>query len=121
MLDRDAYARSYGPTAGDRIRLGDSGLVIRVEDDATLPGDELLVGFGKTGRDGLMAKAVTGTCDFVIPNVVVLDPLLGVRKAAIGIRDGRIAGIGRAGNPDTMDGRSTSWSAPARRSTRARA
>jgi len=104
MLDSDAYARSYGPTTGDRIRLGDSGLVVRVEDDATLPGDELLVGFGKTGRDGLMAKAVTGTCDFVIPNVVIVDPLVGIRKAAIGIRDGRIAGIGRAGNPDTMDG-----------------
>ncbi len=104
MLDRDAYARTYGATTGDRIRLGDSGLRIRIEHDATQPGDELLLGFGKTGRDGLMAKAVTGTCDFVIPNVVIVDPILGVRKAAIGIRDGRIAAIGRAGNPDTMDG-----------------
>jgi urease subunit alpha len=104
MLDRDAYARTYGATTGDRIRLGDSGLQIRIEADATKPGDELLMGFGKTGRDGLMAKAVTGTCDFVIPNVVIVDPVLGVRKAAIGIRDGRIAAIGRAGNPDTMDG-----------------
>jgi urease subunit alpha len=104
MLDRDAYARTYGATTGDRIRLGDSGLQIRIESDATQPGDELLLGFGKTGRDGLMAKAVTGTCDFVIPNVVIVDPILGVRKAAIGIRDGRIAAIGRAGNPDTMDG-----------------
>ncbi len=104
MLGRDDYAGIYGATTGDRIRLGDSGLVVRVTDDATLPGDELLVGFGKTGRDGLMARAVTDTCDVVIPNVVILDPLLGVRKAAIGIRDGRIAAVGRAGNPDTMDG-----------------
>ena len=57
----------------------------------------------------------------MIPNVVIVDPILGVRKAAIGIRDGRIAAIGRAGNPDTMDGPSTSWSAPAPRSTPARA
>src|SRR6478752_6395724 len=80
MLDRDAYARSYGPTTGDRIRLGDSGLVVRVEDDATLPGDELLVGFGKTGRDGLMATA--GAID---THVHLLSPRIVDQALAAGI------------------------------------
>ena len=57
MLDRDAYARTYGATTGDRVRLGDSGLVIRIEHDATRPGDELADGLRQDGRDGLMAKA----------------------------------------------------------------
>jgi urease subunit alpha len=104
MLDRDAYIRVYGPTAGDRVALGDSGLVLEVPVDDQLPGDELLAGFGKTARDGLHAQAVTDTCDAIVPGVVLVDPVLGVRKTTIGIRDGRIAAIGRAGNPDTMDG-----------------
>ena len=102
MLDRAAYARTYGPTVGDRVTLADTGLVVRVESDSVRHGDELLAGFGKTGRDGLHVRATTGTCDAVLAGALILDPLLGVRKADIGIRGGRIEAIGRAGNPDTM-------------------
>ncbi|AWW37385.1 MULTISPECIES: urease subunit alpha [Streptomyces] len=100
------YAATHGPRAGDRIRLGDSGLVIRVESDAQSYGDEFLAGFGKTARDGLHLKAaaVRETCDVVISNVVVIDAAQGIRKVSIGIREGRIHAIGRAGNPDTLDG-----------------
>lgn len=86
--------------------LGDSGLVVRVESDAQAPGDEFLAGFGKTARDGLHLKAaaVRDTCDVVISNVLVIDAALGIRKVSIGIREGRICSIGRAGNPDTLDG-----------------
>ncbi|MFJ5639578.1 urease subunit alpha [Streptomyces sp. NPDC093223] len=100
------YAATHGPRAGDRIRLGDSGLVIRVEDDSQRYGDEFLAGFGKTARDGLHLKAaaVRETCDVVISNVVVIDAVQGIRKVSIGIREGRISAIGRAGNPDTLDG-----------------
>ncbi|MEW1778242.1 urease subunit alpha [Streptomyces sp. NPDC086777] len=100
------YAATHGPRSGDRVRLGDSGLVIRVEDDSQRYGDEFLAGFGKTARDGLHLKAaaVRETCDVVISNVVVIDAVLGIRKVSIGIREGRISSIGRAGNPDTLDG-----------------
>ncbi|WP_432522972.1 urease subunit alpha [Kineococcus sp. SYSU DK006] len=100
------YASTYGPRAGDRVRLGDSGLVVEVEHDAQAPGEEFLAGFAKTARDGLHLKAAraTETCDVVISNVVVVDAVLGIRKVSIGIREGRISGIGRAGNPDTLDG-----------------
>ncbi|MEU6847822.1 urease subunit alpha [Streptomyces sp. NPDC046716] len=100
------YAATHGPRAGDRIRLGDSGLTIKVESDAQAYGDEFLAGFGKTARDGLHLKAaaVRETCDVVISNVVVIDAALGIRKVSIGIREGRIHAIGRAGNPDTLDG-----------------
>ncbi|MFD8235143.1 urease subunit alpha [Streptomyces sp. NPDC059696] len=100
------YAATHGPRAGDRIRLGDSGLVVRVESDSQRYGDEFLAGFGKTARDGLHLKAaaVRETCDVVISNVVVIDAVQGVRKVSIGIREGRIRAIGRAGNPDTLDG-----------------
>lgn len=100
------YASVHGPRAGDRIRLGDSGLTVRVESDAQKQGDEFLAGFGKTARDGLHLKAaaVRETCDVVISNVLVIDAVLGIRKVSIGIREGRIAAIGRAGNPDTLDG-----------------
>ncbi|MGW0473576.1 urease subunit alpha [Streptomyces coeruleorubidus] len=100
------YAATHGPRAGDRIRLGDSGLVVRVESDAQRYGDEFLAGFGKTARDGLHLKAaaVRDTCDVVVSNVVVIDAVLGIRKVSIGIREGRICSIGRAGNPDTLDG-----------------
>ncbi|CAL9592230.1 Urease subunit alpha [Streptomyces sp. enrichment culture] len=105
-IDPHAYAAAHGPRAGDRVRLGDSGLVIRVESDAQRHGDEFLAGFGKTARDGLHLKAaaVRETCDVVISNVVVIDAVQGVRKVSIGIREGRIHAIGRAGNPDTLDG-----------------
>ncbi|WP_330459989.1 urease subunit alpha [Streptomyces sp. NBC_00820] len=100
------YAATHGPRAGDRVRLGDSGLVIRVESDAQKHGDEFLAGFGKTARDGLHLKAaaVRDTCDVVISNVVVIDAVQGIRKVSIGIREGRVHAIGRAGNPDTLDG-----------------
>jgi urease subunit alpha len=100
------YAATHGPRAGDRIRLGDSGLTVRVESDAQRYGDEFLAGFGKTARDGLHLKAaaVRETCDVVISNVVVIDAVQGIRKVSIGIREGRICSIGRAGNPDTLDG-----------------
>ncbi|WP_424644317.1 urease subunit alpha [Embleya sp. AB8] len=105
-MDPRDYASTYGPRAGDRMRLGDSGLVVEIEQDSALPGDEFLAGFGKTARDGLHLKAITvrDTCDVVISNVVVIDAIQGIRKVSIGIREGRIASIGRAGNPDTQDG-----------------
>ncbi|MFV0127611.1 urease subunit alpha [Streptomyces sp. HMX112] len=105
-MDPYEYASVHGPRAGDRVRLGDSGLTVRVESDAQKPGEEFLAGFGKTARDGLHLKAaaVRDTCDVVISNVLVVDAVQGVRKVSIGIREGRIHAIGRAGNPDTLDG-----------------
>jgi urease subunit alpha len=100
------YIAVHGPRTGDRVRLGDSGLIVRVESDSQQPGEEFLAGFGKTARDGLHLKAaaVRDTCDVVISNVLVIDAVLGIRKTSIGIREGRICAIGRAGNPDTLDG-----------------
>ncbi|MFE5490161.1 urease subunit alpha [Streptomyces virginiae] len=105
-IDPREYAAVFGPRVGDRVRLGDSGLTVRVESDAQKPGDEFLAGFGKTARDGLHLKAaaVRETCDVVISNVLVIDAVLGIRKVSVGIREGRIHAIGRAGNPDTLDG-----------------
>ncbi|MBK6874149.1 MAG: urease subunit alpha [Kineosporiaceae bacterium] len=105
-MNEDEYAAVHGPTVGDRVALGDTGLVVRVEADSQLRGEEFLLGFGKSARDGmhLAALSLRETCDLVVSNVVILDPLLGVRKASIGIREGRIVAIGRAGNPDTLDG-----------------
>src|SRR4051812_48682075 len=95
----------HGPRRGDRVRLGDCGLVVEVEHDSQKPGEEFLAGFGKTARDGLHLKAasIRDTCDLVISNVLILDPILGVRTASIGIREGRVHAVGRAGNPDTLD------------------
>jgi urease subunit alpha len=100
------YSDVYGPTTGDCIVLADTGLVVQVETDSQAHGSEFLTGFAKTARDGmhLNAASVHDTCDLAITNVVVLDPLLGVRKTSIGIRQGRISALGRAGNPDTMNG-----------------
>jgi urease subunit alpha len=114
MSRRDADAAS--PAVGDRMRLGDTGLIIEVEHDSQLPGEEFIVGFGKTARDGMHLKAasVSDTCDLVISNVVIIDALYGIGRASIGVRDGRIHAIGRAGNPDTVDG-VNEWSAPERR------
>lgn len=104
-MDAHDYIASYGLRARDRVRLGDTGLIIEVEGDSQRPGEEFLAGFGKTARDGLLLKAaaVRDTCDLVISNVVVIDAVLGIRKVSIGVRDGRIASIGRAGNPDVLD------------------
>jgi urease subunit alpha len=107
-ISRRQYAELYGPTAGDRFRLADTNLVCEVERDLTVPGDEAVFGGGKTIRDG-MAQSSTmtnadGALDLVITNAVVMDALIGIVKADIGIRSGRIVGIGKAGNPDIMDG-----------------
>ncbi|MEU6127161.1 urease subunit alpha, partial [Streptomyces sp. NPDC047123] len=78
------YAATHGPRAGDHVRLGDSGLTVRVESDAQRFGDEFLAGFGKTARDGLHLKAaaVRETCDVVVSNVVVIDAVQGIRKVS---------------------------------------
>lgn len=96
----------HGPRLGDRVRLADTGLTVEVAADDRQPGDELLMGLAKTGRDGIGLRAVgtAESCDVVVTNVLVLDPVLGVRVTSIGIREGRIVGHGRAGNPDTTDG-----------------
>ena len=102
----DDYAAIHGPTVGDRVRLGDTGLVIEIEYDAQERGNEFLAGFGKTARDGLLLKGapVRETCDIVISNVVVIDATRRIGKVSIGIREGRISAVGRAGNPDVLDG-----------------
>ena len=105
-MDRATYASVYGPTTGDRVRLGDTDLWLEVEDDDTAPGWEPVVGFGKNVRPGQLMSRDIGpdeALDIAITNVVLLDPLLGVRKTSIGIRDGRIAAIGRAGDPARLD------------------
>ncbi|WZO96330.1 urease subunit alpha [Isosphaeraceae bacterium EP7] len=107
-ISKKQYADLYGPTVGDRIRLGDTSLFIQIERDLRNYGDELQYGGGKTLRDGMgsdnQITQAAGCLDMVITNVTILDPLLGVVKADVGIRNGRIVGIGKAGNPSTMDG-----------------
>jgi len=107
-ISRKQYADLYGPTVGDKIRLGDTDLFIEVERDLRVYGDELQYGGGKTLRDGMGSDnhltQAAGCLDLVITNVTILDALLGVVKADVGIRDGKIVGIGKAGNPSTMDG-----------------
>ncbi|MBR5966274.1 MAG: urease subunit alpha [Treponema sp.] len=106
-IDGKKYAAMYGPTTGDKIRLADTNLMIEVEKDFTVYGDEAKFGGGKTLRDGMGQSVNTtsdgGDLDLVITNCVILD-WTGIYKADIGIKDGKIAGIGKAGNPDTMDG-----------------
>jgi urease subunit alpha len=107
-LSRREYAQLYGPTTGDGIRLGDTELIAEVEFDHAVPGDECLHGGGKTLRDGLGLVAgydsADGALDMLISNVVVIDPVVGIVKGDIGIKDGRIVAIGKAGNPAIMDG-----------------
>ena len=107
-IDRESYAELYGPTEGDTVRLGDTELFARVETDLRTHGDEAVFGGGKTLRDGLgMAPDVTqqeGALDWVITNATVVDPVVGIVAGDIGIRNGEVVGIGKAGNPDTMDG-----------------
>ncbi|MEE4163674.1 MAG: urease subunit alpha [Woeseiaceae bacterium] len=105
-LSRAAYAAMYGPTTGDRLRLADTDLVIEVERDHTIYGDEVKFGGGKVIRDGMgqsQATRAEGAVDTVITNALVVD-VTGIYKADVGIRDGRIAKIGKAGNPDTQRG-----------------
>lgn len=98
----------FGPTVGDKIRLGNTDLYVEIEKDLRVYGDEVVYGGGKTLRDGMgLANECTskeGSLDIVITNVTILDPLLGVVKADVGIKDGKIVGIGKAGNPNVMDG-----------------
>jgi urease subunit alpha len=105
-ISRPEYAARFGPTAGDRVRLGDTNLIALIERDETSYGDEVLRGWGKTMRAGLMMNdrvASASELDLLITNVIVIDPVLGVRKASIGVKDGLIVGVGRAGNPDIVD------------------
>src|SRR5579864_2489330 len=105
-LSRGAYAAMFGPTTGDRLRLADTELFIRVEEDRTVYGEEVKFGGGKVIRDGMGQSQRTraaGAVDTVITNAVILD-YWGIVKADIGIRDGRICAIGKAGNPDIQPG-----------------
>src|SRR5260370_241596 len=105
-LPREAYAAMFGPTTGDRLRLADTELVIEIESDRTIYGEEVKFGGGKVIRDGMgqgQATRAEGAVDTVITNAVILDHW-GIVKADIGIRDGRIGGIGKAGNPDIQPG-----------------
>ncbi|MEN8180758.1 MAG: urease subunit alpha, partial [Pseudomonadota bacterium] len=104
-ISRQAYAEMYGPTTGDRVRLGDSGIFIQVERDHTVYGDEVKFGGGKVIRDGMgqCQREADEVVDVVITNALILDHW-GVVKADIGIKNGRISGIGKAGNPDTQQG-----------------
>jgi len=104
-ISRQAYADMFGPTTGDRVRLGDSGLFLKVEADRTVYGDEVKFGGGKVIRDGMGQSQVDSTVamDLVITNALIVDHW-GIIKADVGIKNGRIAGIGKAGNPDTQQG-----------------
>jgi urease subunit alpha len=106
-IDRHTYADHYGPTTGDRVRLGDTDLIIEVEGDRTRYGDEVKFGGGKVIRDGMgqspEATRAGGAPDLVITNALILD-YTGIYKADVAIRDGRISAIGKAGNPGIMDG-----------------
>src|SRR3954468_1145370 len=105
-MSRKQYAQMYGPTTGDSIRLADTDLTIQVEKDHTTYGDEVVFGGGKVIRDGMgqhpLATRADGAADVVITNAVILD-YTGIYKADIGIRDGKISGLGKAGNPLVMD------------------
>ena len=105
-IDRKAYAGMYGPTVGDKIRLADTDLFIEIEKDYTTYGEECKFGGSKTIRDGMGQKVgmtnKAGALDFCLTNAIIID-YQGIVKADIGIKNGKIAGIGKAGNPDTQD------------------
>jgi urease subunit alpha len=107
-VPRPQYASLYGPTTGDRFRLADTSLIARVERSLVLPGEEAIYGGGKSLRDGMGqvpgVRNADGVLDLVITSAVVMDPLLGIVKADIGVKDGRIVGVGQAGNPYVQDG-----------------
>lgn len=106
-IDKIKYAGMYGPTTGDKVRLGDTEIIVEIEKDYTIYGEENKFGGGKTIRDGMAQSSVAtreqGVLDMVITNVIIIDHS-GIVKADLGIKDGKIIGIGKAGNPDTMDG-----------------
>ena len=101
-ISRAHYADMFGPTVGDRVRLADTDLIVEVEKDFTVYGDEVKFGGGKVIRDGMgqsQRSRSEGAVDTVITNALIIDHW-GIVKADVGIRDGKIAGIGKAGNPD---------------------
>jgi urease subunit alpha len=105
-ISRASYAQMFGPTAGDRIRLADTDLIIEVERDFTIHGEEVKFGGGKVIRDGMgqsQRARAEGAVDTVITNALIVDHW-GIVKADVGLKDGRIAGVGKAGNPDTQSG-----------------
>ncbi len=105
-IDRASYAQMFGPTTGDRVRLADTDLILEVEDDRTIYGEEVKFGGGKVIRDGMgqsQAGRAEGAVDTVITNALIVDHW-GIVKADVGIKDGRIAAIGKAGNPDIQPG-----------------
>src|SRR5258706_9718809 len=105
-MSRAAYAQMFGPTVGDKVRLADTDLIIEPEKDFTTYGEEVKFGGGKVIRDGMGQSQRTraeGAVDTVVTNALILDHW-GIVKADIGLRDGRIAGIGKAGNPDIQPG-----------------
>jgi urease subunit alpha len=108
VVSRRQYVSLYGPTAGDRFRLADTALIAEVERSLLLPGEEAVYGGGKALRDGMGQmpgfRNADGALDLVITAVIVMDPVLGVVKADIGVKDGRIIGIGQAGNPYVQQG-----------------
>lgn len=107
VVSRASYADTYGPTTGDKVRLGDTGLEIRVEKDFTSYGDECKFGGGKSIREGMGQKTgatADEALDTVITNALIVDAVTGIIKADIGIKGTSIVGIGKAGNPDMMDG-----------------
>lgn len=108
IISRQENNNLFGPTVGDKIRLANTDLYIQIEKDLRVYGDETVYGGGKTLRDGMgLANTITsdeGSLDLVITNVTIIDAKLGVVKADVGIKDGLIAGIGKAGNPNIMDG-----------------
>ena len=104
-ISRQAYADMFGPTTGDKVRLADSELWIEVEDDLTIYGEEVKFGGGKVIRDGMgQGQMTAGDCvDLVLTNALIVDHW-GIVKADIGVKDGRIFAIGKAGNPDIQPG-----------------
>ncbi|WP_026688271.1 urease subunit alpha [Azovibrio restrictus] len=105
-ITRQAYAEMFGPTTGDRLRLADTELIIEVEKDYTIYGEEVKFGGGKVIRDGMgqSQRVSAETVDTVITNALIVDAVTGIVKADIGLKDGRIAAIGKAGNPDIQPG-----------------
>ncbi|HET8853410.1 MAG TPA: urease subunit alpha, partial [Ktedonobacteraceae bacterium] len=108
-IPRRTYSDLYGPTTGDRVRLADTELIIEVEQDFSIYGDEITFGGGKVIRDGMGQSSHAtragqhGALDLVITNALIID-YQGIVKGDIGIKDGRIVKVGKAGNPDTMEG-----------------
>ena len=106
-IGRRAYAEMFGPTTGDRLRLADTDLVIEIESDRTIYGEEVKFGGGKVIRDGMGQSQITnkaGAVDTVITNALIVDHW-GIVKADVGLKEGRIHSIGKAGNPDIQIGR----------------